>query len=240
MKKHAIKKLTAGQTLPDDRAVFSRQGIPFDRTPNQRTVQLLEEAKQLYLRLAEPVAVTGLIDIPKFSEVYNGEALNHPDDPLAEIFPVGKHLNLFAATLGEKISSKIASLITEGDLAEGSMLDSVASEGADQVAEIIQNDWGKEVLAGRRSETEGVMRFSPGYCGWHISGQKKLFESLGPNKIGVNLNERFLMQPLKSVSGVIVIADKQAFRHSRGFEFCEECRDCSCAPRYREMNRRKF
>lgn len=47
-------------------------------------------------------------------------------------------------------------------------------------------------------------RFSPGYCGWHVSEQQKLF-SLFPvsDPCGVRLTDSSLMVPIKSVSGVI-------------------------------------
>ena len=49
-------------------------------------------------------------------------------------------------------------------------------------------------------------RFSPGYCGWHVSEQPKLF-SLFPeqNPCGIELTESCLMLPIKSVSGIMGI-----------------------------------
>ena len=49
-------------------------------------------------------------------------------------------------------------------------------------------------------------RFSPGYCGWHVSEQQRLF-SLFPtaNPCGIRLTDSSLMIPIKSVSGIIGI-----------------------------------
>ena len=47
-------------------------------------------------------------------------------------------------------------------------------------------------------------RFSPGYCGWHVSEQRKLFGIFpAEHPCGVRLTESSLMLPIKSVSGVI-------------------------------------
>jgi len=47
-------------------------------------------------------------------------------------------------------------------------------------------------------------RFSPGYRGWHVHEQRKLFLLLKPeDKIGVTLTEGDLMIPEKSTSGIM-------------------------------------
>ena len=46
-------------------------------------------------------------------------------------------------------------------------------------------------------------RYSPGYCGWDVSEQQKLFFLLPENCCGIRLTDSSLMLPIKSVSGVI-------------------------------------
>ena len=46
-------------------------------------------------------------------------------------------------------------------------------------------------------------RFSPGYCGWHVSQQQLLFPLFEGNTCGVRLTDSSLMLPIKSVSGII-------------------------------------
>lgn len=46
-------------------------------------------------------------------------------------------------------------------------------------------------------------RFSPGYCGWHVSEQQKLFPLFEGHTCGVILTDSSLMVPIKSVSGII-------------------------------------
>ncbi len=54
-------------------------------------------------------------------------------------------------------------------------------------------------------------RFSPGYCGWHVSQQQLLFPLFKGQTCGVRLNDSSLMVPIKSVSGIIGLGT--AVRH---------------------------
>lgn len=63
-------------------------------------------------------------------------------------------------------------------------------------------------------------RYSPGYCGWHVSEQQKLF-SLFPvaSPCGIQLTDSSLMIPIKSVSGIIGVGS-----HVRKLEYtCGLC-----------------
>ena len=235
-----VRHFQAEQVLPSVRSVLGHQGIPSEARINGRTEALIAQAIQMFLDNAKPKAVTKPISIEEFGLVYAGQGKNQADDPLGEIYINGNNLFLFAATIGKRVSEEIERLMNAGDLAEGSLLDSVASEAADRVAELVQNECAKPILKDVRSDAEGVMRFSPGYCGWDISSQKNLFETLKPDVIGITLNERYLMQPLKSVSGVIVIAEKHVFEFENSFPFCSDCRNRSCQERYQEMIIRTF
>ena len=46
-------------------------------------------------------------------------------------------------------------------------------------------------------------RYSPGYCGWSLSEQRKLFALFPDGHCGIKLSDSCLMEPIKSVSGVI-------------------------------------
>ena len=46
-------------------------------------------------------------------------------------------------------------------------------------------------------------RFSPGYCGWHVSQQQLLFPLFQGHTCGVRLTDSSLMLPIKSVSGIV-------------------------------------
>jgi hypothetical protein len=80
-----------------------------------------------------------------------------------------------------------------------------------------------------------ALRYSPGYCGWHISGQKKLFEYLKPQQIGLMLRPSYLMEPLKSVSGVVLAGPREMHEFDPSFPSCSTCKTYSCRDRIRDL-----
>ncbi|MHC4266624.1 MAG: vitamin B12 dependent-methionine synthase activation domain-containing protein, partial [Planctomycetota bacterium] len=80
-----------------------------------------------------------------------------------------------------------------------------------------------------------ILSYSPGYCGWDISGQKKLFEYLHPGKIGISLNNTYLMTPLKSVSGVLVAGKNEIHQFRPNYPFCKSCKTHSCLLRMKAL-----
>ena len=112
------------------------------------------------------------------------------------------------------------------------MLDAQASEGAELAANETENRYVSWLAGkGRFNSRSGALRYSPGYCGWHVSGQRKLFDHLLPEKIGITLRESFLMQPLKSISGVVIAGQRQIFDFENTFDFCEDCSTWTCRER---------
>jgi cobalamin-dependent methionine synthase I len=80
-----------------------------------------------------------------------------------------------------------------------------------------------------------LLRYSPGYCGWHVSGQRALFDVLRPEEIGITLRESFLMEPLKSISGVIVGGPAEIHSFENSYPFCADCEDRSCRKRIQSI-----
>jgi hypothetical protein len=50
-------------------------------------------------------------------------------------------------------------------------------------------------------------RYSPGYCGWDVTEQHKLFQLIPENYCGIKLTPSALMDPVKSISGIIGIGE---------------------------------
>jgi hypothetical protein len=86
-------------------------------------------------------------------------------------------------------------------------------------------------VAERGAHRPGRLRYSPGYCGWHLSGQRALFAALQPEEIGITLRESMLMVPLKSMSGVIVAGLPAIHAFADDYPFCGECRTRGCRER---------
>jgi cobalamin-dependent methionine synthase I len=92
----------------------------------------------------------------------------------------------------------------ERDLLRGYIYDVVGSEVAEAAADIMQNELENNVsFSGKRITN----RYSPGYCSWNVSEQHKLFQLMPDNFCGIRLTESALMDPVKSVSGIIGIGE---------------------------------
>ncbi|MFH1573962.1 MAG: vitamin B12 dependent-methionine synthase activation domain-containing protein [Acidobacteriota bacterium] len=223
---------TIEEATPVEPAVLQSQGLPDRSQLPGRIAALLDDARDLFVRLAEPRALTADLSAAQFADVYGGEGLNSPESPLESIYPKAEGLALFAATLGEPLSARIGSLFAENEPALGYMLDAVASAAADHLADQSGRRFLERLVREQRVDrTARVLPYSPGYCGWHISGQRRLFEFLQPERIGIALNSSCLMQPLKSVSGVLVAGGAPIHKFRPRYSFCADCRTHECLQR---------
>jgi hypothetical protein len=227
-----IIEISVNDARPEEGDVLRLQGIPPGKRPPKEADKLFQGAVDVFLRLCRPRGIISKLSTREFAEVYSGEGLNEKRTPLDEIFKDADYLALFAVTLGHEVTGKTNELFEKNEFALGSMLDAAASAGSEKAAEMLQNRH-LSLLSDRGKVTSGksAMRFSPGYCGWHMSGQKRLFEFLRPEEIGIRLLDSFLMKPLKSISGVIVVGDKDIFAFEDSYPFCSECKTRSCRDR---------
>lgn len=231
-----IIRPSADEVTPARVAVFENQGIPEGEVVSREIDLLYTKALGLFAESAEPVGVLADISKPDFEVLYRGEGLNESSTPVADIFPRAEHLALFAATIGARISKEIGERFRADDFALGSMLDSVASAGADKLAEVVETHYRRTLEQETKiGSATAVLRYSPGYCGWHVSGQKKLFEFLRPEKIGVTLRDSFLMDPLKSVTGVIIAGPSAIHTFEDAYPSCSQCTDRGCRARIRAL-----
>ena len=227
---------TAEEVAPARAAIFENQGIPEGEVVNEEVEAIYGQALALFAEVAEPVGILATISKPDFEVVYQGEVQNEPATPVADIFSRADHLALFAVTVGKRIGEEIGGRFCVNDSAVGSMLDSVASAAADKLAGAIESRYRTSLQQGKQTGRDmAVLRYSPGYCGWHVSGQKKLFEFLRPEKIGITLRDSYLMDPLKSVSGVVIAGPREIHDFEDTYPFCSQCGDRGCRERIRAL-----
>jgi len=107
---------------------------------------------------------------------------------------------IFICTAGPGIGDKSRELMAEGDLMEGYILDVLGSITVEAAIDRIQ------AILVTELEERGLKvtnRYSPGYCGWSLSEQQKVFALFPDGHCGIKLTDSCLMEPVKSVSGVI-------------------------------------
>jgi hypothetical protein len=221
---------TAAESLPERGEVLRLQGVPAESDLSPRIGALLEAALAAYRETAEPRAISRGIAREEFGGVYRGEGRNARETPLEVVLAGAERLALFVATVGGAVTTRIRDLFGRNEPALAAMLDSVASAAADRLAGLLAERFlGSGGGAGANGTR--VLAYSPGYCGWHVSGQRALFAALEPAEIGVTLNASCLMEPLKSVSGVLVAGPSGIHRFAPAYPFCRECRDQPCRAR---------
>jgi len=237
--------LSFDEIAPPPQRVYGNLGVPSGATVPDHVVALYVTAYERFVATVDARGVVEPITKEAFEAVYQGEGRNEPVTPVAQIAPQADELALFAVTLGPGVSADIQSLFDANDPAGASMLDAIASVAADQAAAVVQQRWEDALRQRRPTPAAGtpknnghlsVLRYSPGYCGWHISGQRRLFEFLRPERIGVSLRPSFLMEPLKSVSGVLIGGAKEIHDFDDAYSFCSDCTTRGCRDRIRALS----
>ena len=119
------------------------------------------------------------------------------------------------------------------DMARAVVLDACGSAGVESVC-------GEAELAiGQRFPDAFLTdRFSPGYGDLPLSLQPGLCAALDtPRRLGLYVTESFLLNPAKSVTAIVGLADTPQMRRIRGCAFCSMSKTCTlrkggktCAP----------
>ena len=135
---------------------------------------------------------------------------------------------VFACTIGDAVFEKSRSLMKNNEMLHGYIYDIYGSLAVENAMEQVQNNL-KIEMAGIGSGISN--RYSPGYCGWNVAEQKKLFGLLPPGFCGISLSESCLMQPIKSISGFIGIGPEIRYKEYT----CEVCDSSQCL--YRNLKR---
>jgi hypothetical protein len=111
---------------------------------------------------------------------------------------------LFVCTAGAEIGLRSREAMHDKDLLKGYIYDVIGSEIVEAAADLMQADLERNMLTKGEKITN---RYSPGYCGWDVAEQHNLFELLPENFCDVKLTPSALMDPVKSVSGIIGIGE---------------------------------
>ena len=227
-----ILSMPASEVLPTRERVLEQAGVPLTTTPRPAVEELVGKAMNLLHQSVQSRGMYAAVGIKEFERIYRGDGQNDPETPLEAIYPEADTLALFAVTLGEPLGNLIHELFNSQDFALGHMLDAAASEAVERAGENLEQHYLETLQrSGIGRPGAGLLRYSPGYCGWHMSGQKALFAALNPGEIGISLGESFLMHPIKSMSGVMVMGRREIHNFDNNFPFCVDCRDWSCRER---------
>jgi hypothetical protein len=150
-----------------------------------------------------------------------GDIEFHSGKTIASQLHDSEQLAAIIATAGLIVREVSADLIKMGELLDGYIVDTIGSLAAESAADVVQRHI-EEMASLEGSGTTN--RLSPGYCGWNVSEQHKLFSLLPENFCGVVLTESALMIPIKSISAVIGIGKSVM----KGTSPCSTCQIEKC------------
>jgi hypothetical protein len=111
---------------------------------------------------------------------------------------------VFLCTAGEEIGVRSRNAMKDRDFLKGYIFDIVGTEIVEAAADLMQGDLEKNM---RDSGKKITNSYSPGYCGWDVTEQHKLFQLMPENYCGIKLTPSALMDPVKSISGIIGIGE---------------------------------
>jgi len=138
---------------------------------------------------------------------------------------------LFICTAGPGISQRSQELLRGENPVLGYIFDSLGTMIVEEAANLLQSEI-KQIAF--ENSMEITNRYSPGYCKWNVADQHKLFSFFLENCCGISLTDSALMNPVKSVSGIIGMGNKVKFREYT----CDLCSQTDCF--HRNVQHRKL
>jgi hypothetical protein len=205
---------------------------PGNRALSARINSIFNLAKETFLKSWKPSGIISDLTIREFESIYKGEGENEQPAPLDAIFRKADNLALYIVTLGGEIARAMGELNRANEIAAAYMLDVIASEITEIIADGIQNHFRDDLVEKKQIyDHSKIVRYSPGYCGWHISAQKKIFDYLKPGEIGIELTGGLFMVPVKSNSGVLVSGPREIHEFKNTYSFCNSCKTHNCRER---------
>jgi len=153
--------------------------------------------------------------------------------PITGFLKPSKRVVTFVVTIGDAVEKRASQLMQDGEMLEGYVWHAIGSAAADEACDVLI----QYLLAHEATAEEGVtLPLSPGYCGVGLEQQQAVFGIVDARSIGVTLHPSMIMEPVKSVSGLLGIGlrdeiDTEAVP-------CQYCELTTCAMRRDSMTPR--
>lgn len=185
-------------------------------------------------RLSQPLGGFRLLDVSCTPDGFRCGGQHFATGPeIAAPLERAERLALFTGTVGAGYEQLHRDYAEQDDPLLIYTLDAAGSELAERVAGRIEQDVG--VLA-RACGMSISNRYSPGYCGWKVAEQHRLFALLPEDFCGITLSSSAMMKPIKSVSGVIGLGHE--LKHSAyRCDLCDMRETCRGRTRSRSARR---
>ena len=186
---------------------------------------LIEEILKESGEISNIKAQYSIFPVARFENMTKSVVINNTSFEIKKIvfgqIKKSESVAIFLCTAGEEIGFRSRKAMQERDFLRGYIYDVVGSEIVESAADILQAEI---ELAALDSEKKITNRYSPGYCGWDVDEQHKLFELVPDNFCGIRLTPSALMDPVKSISGFIGIGNNVRY-NPYTCRFCD-LKDC--------------
>jgi len=177
------------------------------QVPDQSFVEMIEQMIENIQILCVPVAgyiiFSGTIPDKNYIAIYN----NHikVGSAITKYLQKATHFGAFVVTAGEEFDKYSEQLKASGDIVSEFIAYSIGTEIAEAAVRFITNRINEDAYESGFKTTNS---YSPGHCSWHVREQQQLFALLPEKPCGIELNDSYLMKPVKSVSGIIGLGNE--------------------------------
>ncbi len=203
-----------------------------DETLDPYTKSIIEEAIEVSKKLTDikaivkPIKKITLDNIRKCIRTENttfdlGKTVFH-------YYKGSEFILVMACTAGKGIENHAKKCNRDGELIESYIFDNLGSI----IVEKAGNKIVSELKVDAYKQNTNITNFyNPGHCEWDVSEQFKLFSFIESEFDHIKLTDSALMDPVKSVSGLIGVGKETKFR---GY-ICDECKMKDCIYRKHKM-----
>lgn len=206
---------TFEEVKPDEKVLMDYLQIP-DNTSYPLVAGIVEST---FASLKDSREIIGGYRILDYADV-----TLQPGRRISGYMAGASEIALFICTAGAVFTDLSHAYQQNGDFLEAFVVESIGAATVENAMDKVQHFLEEEMVKQGKKITN---RYSPGYCDWPLSGQRDLFAYIGDHPTGITLNDSCLMQPIKSVSGIIGIGD-DVKRRPYG---CEICNSATCVYR---------
>ena len=221
----------------DKNEVFRYLGYHKQRITNSKNIiiQMTEEEITRAYELFKPQGIYDSFKVKKilFSDeridLENGFSLYFIDS-VTELLKGAEHLVFGVVTIGHDLDNKVSEYFRQGENTRAFILDAIGTVAARYLSKNVQALVCQEA---RGRNLQSTKHFTPGTAEWDISQQKGIFDLLPAYKIGVKLNESFMMNPKKSLSWGIGNG-KYMVNPTKDDNSCQICQAVNC--QYRQID----
>jgi len=211
---------------PDRAEVLRYLGYPEGAPATRRVEARLEEALAHCRGRLRPRAMYAVYPVarltPRRLTLDGGAAFT---GPVGRFFAGARRVAVFLTTAGQEIVDLAEAAARSRSTLASLVFDAIGSHLADAAVGALAADLRRRL----RPDEALSLPFSPGYCGISLRQQRTLFRLLDASRLGVELLPALIMQPLKSVSGLIGIGPRAQVQAAGNP--CDHCGKMDCRMR---------